>query len=86
MNTFFEIIDWSQPAIRPNETELDAHDDESDSSLLYQLIFHQVVIDIIKKSIPKNCTLDPEEVSTIIGIYATQYHPNSRNVIFFKQC
>ena len=46
--------------------------------------FHPIIIDILRKTVPKNSNLDSEEIATIIGIYSTQYHPN-HNYDFFKQ-
>ena len=46
--------------------------------------FNPILMNILSKDIPEEGSLDPEEASTLIGIYKSHYHPAKSNK-FFKQ-
>ena len=66
-----------------NEVELEHLD--SDVSFHLQLEFHQALISLLSKEFPLGTVLDPEETSTIIGIYSTTYHSQNQTEMFFCQ-
>ena len=58
---------------------------DQDSSFRPQFEFHEVLISLLSKELPPGTVLDPEEESTIIGIYSTIYHPHDQTDLFFYQ-
>ena len=55
-----------------------------DKFLPSNISFNPILLNILSKDIPDEGSLDPEEASTLIGIYKSHYHPAQSNK-FFRQ-
>ena len=74
----------------PNQNSFDGEECEltnidTDMTFHQQKEFHHVLINILSKDLPPGSILDPEEGSTLIGIYSAIYHDNFQTNLFFDQ-